>query len=61
MAHSENLSIGVFIDGGYFAKINEGFEKLHIASHVNVKNLFRIPEFLNSRLPLFGFHVPGNV
>jgi uncharacterized LabA/DUF88 family protein len=25
MAHGENLSIGVFIDGGYFAKINEGF------------------------------------
>lgn len=25
MAHEENLSIGVFIDGGYFAKINEGF------------------------------------
>jgi uncharacterized LabA/DUF88 family protein len=25
LAHEENLSIGVFIDGGYFAKINEGF------------------------------------
>lgn len=25
MAHEENLSIGVFIDGGYYAKINEGF------------------------------------
>ena len=25
MAHEENLSSGVFIDGGYFAKINEGF------------------------------------
>lgn len=25
MAYEENLSIGVFIDGGYFAKINEGF------------------------------------
>ena len=25
MAHEENLSIGVFIDGGYFAKVNEGF------------------------------------
>ena len=47
MAHSENLSIGVFIDGGYFAKINEGFQGLHIASHVNVKNLFSfIPELI---------------
>ena len=47
MAHSENLSIGVFIDGGYFAKINEGFQDLHIASHVNVKNLFSyIPELI---------------
>ena len=25
MAHEENLSMGVFIDGGYYAKINEGF------------------------------------
>lgn len=25
MAHEDNLSIGVFIDGGYYAKINEGF------------------------------------
>ena len=25
MPHLENLSIGVFIDGGYYAKINEGF------------------------------------
>lgn len=25
MAHETNLSIGVFIDGGYYAKINEGF------------------------------------
>ena len=27
MAHSDNLSIGVFIDGGYFAKIDEGLAK----------------------------------
>ena len=27
MAHMENLSIGVFIDGGYFAKIDEGLAK----------------------------------
>lgn len=26
MAHEEILSIGVFIDGGYYAKINEGFK-----------------------------------
>ena len=25
MTYEENLSIGVFIDGGYYAKINEGF------------------------------------
>ena len=25
MSHENNLSIGVFIDGGYYAKINEGF------------------------------------
>lgn len=25
MSHDNNLSIGVFIDGGYYAKINEGF------------------------------------
>ncbi|MBR5249930.1 MAG: NYN domain-containing protein [Bacteroidales bacterium] len=25
MPHNENQSIGVFIDGGYYAKINEGF------------------------------------
>lgn len=24
MTHENNLSIGVFIDGGYYAKINEG-------------------------------------
>ena len=27
MAHAENLSIGVFIDGGYYAKIDEGLAK----------------------------------
>ena len=27
MEHLENLSIGVFIDGGYYAKINEGLQK----------------------------------
>jgi uncharacterized LabA/DUF88 family protein len=47
MAHTENLSIGVFIDGGYFAKINEGLKAKKAASHVNVKGLFSfIPEII---------------
>ena len=40
MAHSENLSVGVFIDGGYYAKINEGLSAQKLASGVNVKALF---------------------
>jgi uncharacterized LabA/DUF88 family protein len=36
MAHEENLSIGVFIDGGYYAKINEGFSE---AREVNLSAL----------------------
>ncbi|MBO7191798.1 MAG: NYN domain-containing protein [Bacteroidales bacterium] len=36
MAHTKNLSIGVFIDGGYYAKINEGFKGL---KEVNLKAL----------------------
>ena len=36
MAHEDNYSIGVFIDGGYFAKINEGFGG---AREVNLKGL----------------------
>ena len=36
MAHMENLSIGVFIDGGYYAKINEGFGGTR---EVNLKGL----------------------
>ena len=36
MGHAENLSIGVFIDGGYFAKIDEGIAKKNIGK-VNVK------------------------
>ena len=50
MAHSENLSIGVFIDGGYFAKINEGLQAKKMASHVNVRNLLGfIPEIIGQR------------
>ena len=36
MTHMENLSIGVFIDGGYYAKINEGFGRTR---EVNLKGL----------------------
>ena len=46
MAHEENLSIGVFIDGGYFAKIDEGLAKKNLGK-VNVKGLFQyIPEMI---------------
>lgn len=49
MAYTDNLSIGVFIDGGYFAKINEGLQKKNIASGVNVKALLSyIPEYIAS-------------
>ena len=47
MAHTENLSIGVFIDGGYIAKINEGLKAKKESTHVNVKGLFSfIPEII---------------
>lgn len=36
MAHMNNLSVGVFIDGGYYAKINEGFKGTR---EVNLKAL----------------------
>ena len=39
MAHPENISIGVFIDGGYYAKINEGFAGKR---EVNLKNLLSL-------------------
>ena len=46
MAHADNLSIGVFIDGGYFAKIDEGLARKKMGK-VNVKGLFRfIPEII---------------
>ena len=49
MAHSDNLSIGVFIDGGYFAKIDEGLAKKKMGK-VNVKGLFQyIPEMIASQ------------
>lgn len=47
MAHMDNLSIGVFIDGGYFAKIGEGLQAKKLAGGVNVKALFSfIPEMI---------------
>lgn len=50
MAHTENLSIGVFIDGGYFAKIYEGLQAKKAASGVNVRNLLGfIPEIIGQR------------
>ena len=43
----EHKSIGVFIDGGYFAKINEGLAKIKAGS-VNVKGLLQyIPEAIS--------------
>ena len=46
MANFENKSIGVFIDGGYFAKINEALER-QMKMSVNIKALFRfIPELI---------------
>ena len=46
MAHTENLSIGVFIDGGYFAKIDEGLAANN-SGKVNVKGLLKfIPEMI---------------
>lgn len=49
MAHLDNLSIGVFIDGGYYAKINEGLQQKKLATGVNLKKLLSfIPEFISS-------------
>ena len=46
MANFENKSIGVFIDGGYFAKVNEALER-QMKMSVNIKTLFRfIPELI---------------
>ncbi len=44
MSHNENLSIGVFIDGGYYAKINEGFAG---TKEVNLKELLN---FIRSKI-----------
>lgn len=44
MAHETNLSIGVFIDGGYYAKINEGFAGTR---EVNLKGLL---DYISQRI-----------
>lgn len=44
MAHENNLSIGVFIDGGYYAKINEGF------SGMREVNLRKLLEYICQRI-----------
>ncbi len=49
MVHQDNLSIGVFIDGGYFAKIDEGLAGKNMGK-VNVKGLFQfIPELISKQ------------
>ncbi len=49
MAHQDNLSIGVFIDGGYFAKIDEGLRQKGMGK-VNVKGLLQfIPEMIGKQ------------
>ena len=50
MAISENRSIGVFIDGGYYAKINEGLAKSG-PYKVNLKGLL---QFITERLAQIG-------
>ncbi len=40
MANLENKSIGVFIDGGYFAKINEALQQ-KFKLNINISALFR--------------------
>ncbi|MBE6241485.1 MAG: NYN domain-containing protein [Bacteroidales bacterium] len=56
MAHMENLSIGVFIDGGYYAKINEGLARTGQGT-VNLKNLLKIiPELIGKE-----YGIPRNI
>lgn len=37
--YTENKSIGVFIDGGYFAKINEALQA-NLSTNINISSLF---------------------
>ena len=49
MAFEENRSIGLFIDGGYYAKINEGLEKTS-GKNVNIKALVEfIPDWITRK------------
>lgn len=49
MAHEENLSIGLFIDGGYYAKIDEGLARNN-GGKVNMKQLMQfIPELISTQ------------
>ena len=58
MAHTETLSIGVFIDGGYYAKINEGFKAKGMGLNVNVKALFNfIPELIGTQFGIDRKHL----
>ena len=58
MAHTETLSIGVFIDGGYYAKINEGFKAKGMGINVNVKALFSfIPEMIGKEFGIDRKHL----
>ena len=58
MAHTDPLSIGVFIDGGYYAKINEGFRAKGMALNVNVKALFSyIPEVIGKEFGIDRKHL----
>lgn len=47
---SESKSIGIFIDGGYFSKINEALEG-RLSCNVNIRNLF---EFIRSQIAQLG-------
>lgn len=37
---TENISIGVFIDGGYFAKVNESLEE-QLSLNIDIKSFFK--------------------
>lgn len=53
MGQIDNLSIGVFIDGGYYAKINEGLQQKKMATGVNLKKLLAyIPDFIASKFEI---------
>ena len=58
MAQTDILSIGVFIDGGYYAKINEGFNAKGMGINVNVKALFKyIPELIGKEFGIDRKHL----